>query len=116
MSELSRPSAVAAIFGLRPRLAPPVGTASDSTDAVLGGRPGFFLSTTSAAAGAAAVLVISAAGVLLRGSEAGTVLTLNSVFFRAVLAAALAGADLGAGLAEALTTGVATDLTGFFDF
>jgi hypothetical protein len=118
MSMLSTVLTALALLGLRPRLAPVVGATSESVDAFLGGRPGFFLITTSVAKTATADFFNSTAIALAGDLDTGTVLTFESGFLAAVLEATLvtafAGVNLEAGLTVTLV--VVADLTGVFDF
>ncbi|MDO8442083.1 MAG: hypothetical protein Q7S97_12965 [Polaromonas sp.] len=120
MSMSSAPADSVALFGFRPRLAPVFGADSASADAALGGRPGFFLATMSAAIAAGATFSNLMTDAFSGDLDAGTVLTLNSGFLIAVLAATVTTAFgvmvLEAGLAATLVVGFAADWTGFLDF
>ena len=59
---ISSPESAEAALGLRPRLAPVLGGASDSAAAALGGRPGFFLMGSNSAAAVAGVALALALG------------------------------------------------------
>ena len=102
-----------AFLGLRPRLAPVLGGASDSADCAFGGRPGFFFTTSSAAAALTGFFTSSLADAFSEGL-AGDFVAGTGLAFVAGLAVAF-----GWGLGEVFTTlslalAGATGLIGFF--
>ncbi|WPC68422.1 hypothetical protein SBP18_07945 [Rhodoferax ferrireducens] len=115
MSAISRSSVLVnsvAFFALRPRLAPGFDSVSDSTEAALGGRPGFFLIMTSGTTAAGAAFFNSTEGALAGDLDAIT----NFSFVAGFWVVDLGGTAGTAFAGFALATGLAADGTGFLVF